>query len=143
MLHHGPGRERGKLFAQLAADHQIVITSYGTMTRDREMLASADWRSVTLDEAQNIKNPVTRQAQAARPLPADYRIARTGTPVENHVGDLWAIMQFLNPGLLDSQAEFKRRYFNPIQTNRDDEAAARLQKATARFITPQAVAGRS
>ena len=134
MAHHGPGRERGELFTQQAAGHQIVITSYGTMTRDRELLASVDWRSVTLDEAQNIKNPVTRQAQAACSLPADYRMALTGTPVENHVGDLWAIMQFLNPGLLGSQAEFKRRYFNPIQTERDDEATARLQKATGPFI---------
>ena len=134
MLHHGPGRERGEQFAQQAGNHQIVITSYGIMTRDQELLASVDWRSVTLDEAQNIKNPVTRQAQAARSLPADYRIALTGTPVENHVGDLWAIMQFLNPGLLGSQAEFKRRYFNPIQANRDDEAAAQLQKATGPFI---------
>ena len=134
MLHHGPSRERGEQFAQQAADHQIVITSYGTMTRDQEMLTSVDWRSVTLDEAQTIKNPVTRQAQAARSLPADYRIALTGTPVENHVGDLWAIMQFLNPGLLGSQAEFKRRYFNPIQTGRDDEATAKLQKATGPFI---------
>ena len=134
MLHHGPGRERGEQFAQQATDHQIVITSYGTMTRDRELLASVDWRSVTLDDAQNIKNPVTRQAQAARSVPADYRIALTGTPVENHVGDLWAIMQFLNPGLLGSQAEFKRRYFNPIQTNRDDEATTKLQKATGPFI---------
>ena len=67
-------------------------------------------------------------------LPADYRIALTGTPVENHVGDLWSIMQFLNPGLLGSQAEFKRRYFNPIQSGRDEEATARLQKATGPFI---------
>ena len=134
MPHHGPGRERGERFTQQAAKHQIVITSYGTMTRDRELLASFDWRSVTVDEAQNIKNPVTRQAQAARSLPADYRIALTGTPVENHVGDPWAIMQFLNPGLLGSQAEFKRRYFTPIQAKRDDEATARLQKATGPFI---------
>ncbi len=134
MLHHGPGRERGETFAQQAAKRQIVITSYGTMTRDRELLASVDWRSVIVDEAQNIKNPVTRQAQAARSLSADYRIALTGTPVENHVGDLWSIMQFLNPGLLGSQAEFKRRYFNPIQAKRDDEATAQLQKATGPFI---------
>ena len=134
MLHHGAGREHSETFAQQANKHQVVITSYGTMTRDQKLLASVDWRSVTLDEAQNIKNPATRQAQAVRSLPADYRIALTGTPVENHVGDLWAIMQFLNPGLLGSQAEFKRRYFNPIQANRDDEAAAKLQKATGPFI---------
>ena len=58
----------------------IIITSYGAMTRDRELLASVDWRSVTVDEAQNIKDPATRQAQAARSLPADYRIVLTGTP---------------------------------------------------------------
>ena len=61
-----------------------------------------------LDEAQNIKNPQTKQAQAARALQAGYRIALTGTPVENHVGDLWSIMEFLNPGLLGTQAEFQR-----------------------------------
>ncbi len=60
-----------------------------------------------LDEAQNIKNPQTKQAQAARALPADYRIALTGTPVENHVGDLWSIMEFLNPGFLGTPAEFR------------------------------------
>ena len=134
MLQHGPRRERGEAFAQHATGHQIVITSYATMTRDLEILASVDWRSITLDEAQNIKNPLTRQARAARSLSADYRIALTGTPVENHVGDLWAIMQFLNPGLLGSQADFKRRYFNPIQVERDDDASAKLQKATGPFI---------
>ena len=134
LVHHGPNRDQNEKFAQQAGNHQLVITSYGTMTRDQELLAAVDWRSVILDEAQNIKNPVTRQAQAARSLPADYRIALTGTPVENHVGDLWSIMQFLNPGLLGSQAEFKRRYFNPIQAGGDPDAAIRLQKATGPFI---------
>ena len=67
------------------------------------------WAGVVLDEAQNIKNPETKQAKAARSLPADYRIALTGTPVENNVGDLWSIMEFLNPGFSGTQAEFKRQ----------------------------------
>ena len=134
LLHHGPNRHQGAAFHKLAGSHQIIITSYGTLTRDLELLRAVPWRSVILDEAQNIKNPVTRQAQAARSLPADYRIALTGTPVENHVGDLWAIMHFLNPGLLGSQAEFKRRYFNPIQAGGDAEATAHLQKATGPFV---------
>ena len=72
-----------------------------------------DWGGVILDEAQNIKNPETKQAQAARALRADYRIALTGTPVENHVGDLWSILEFLNPGFLGTQAEFRRRFSCP------------------------------
>ena len=104
------------------------------MNRDRDLLSSLPWRAVILDEAQNIKNGTSQQAQAARSLPADWRLALTGTPVENHVGDLWSIMQFLNPGLLGAQADFKRNYFQPIQTEHDQAAAARLQKATGPFI---------
>ena len=66
-------------------------------------MAEVPWRGIVLDEAQNIKNPATRQARAARSLGAEYRIALTGTPVENHVGDLWSVMQFLNPGLLGTE----------------------------------------
>ena len=134
LLHHGPSRQGGAAFRSQADGHQMVITSYGTMNRDRGLLGSIPWRAVILDEAQNIKNPASQQARTAQGLPADYRIALTGTPVENHVGDLWSIMQFLNPGLLGSQAEFKRNYFQPIQADRDGAAAARLQKATGPFI---------
>ena len=132
--HHGPNRRAGAAFRGRAGGHLLVITSYGTMSRDRELLGSVPWRAVILDEAQNVKNPASRQARTARGLPADYRIALTGTPMENHVGDLWSIMQFLNPGLLGSQAEFTRNYFQPIQTDRDGAAAARLQRATGPFI---------
>ena len=134
LLHHGPNRQSGAAFRRQADGHQLVITSYGTMNRDRELLDSIAWRAVILDEAQNIKNPASQQARTAQGLRADYRVALTGTPVENHVGDLWSIMQFLNPGLVGSQAEFKRNYFQPIQTDRDGAAAARLQKATGPFI---------
>ena len=134
LLHHGPNRHQGEELRQQAADHQVVITSYGTLNRDQDDLAAVPWRGVILDEAQNIKNHLSQQARAARSLEADYRVALTGTPVENHVGDLWAIMQFLNPGLLGTQTQFKRSYFQPIQGNRDEDAAARLKRATGPFI---------
>ena len=134
LLHHGASRREGDAFREASGEQHLVITSYGTMNRDWDLLGSVPWRAVILDEAQNIKNPASQQARTARGLRADYRIALTGTPVENHVGDLWSIMQFLNPGLLGSQAEFKRNYFHPIQNDRDEAAAARLQKATGPFI---------
>jgi SNF2 family DNA or RNA helicase len=89
---------------------------------------------VVLDEAQNIKNPESKQARAACAIRSGYRIALTGTPVENHVGDLWSLMEFLNSGLLGSKAEFKRRFLVPIQASSDQTAAARLKSLTGPFI---------
>ena len=134
MVHHGPSRKRDAEFVEAARQHAIVVASYGVLARDVRFMAEAPWRGVVLDEAQNIKNPATRQARAARSLGAEYRIALTGTPVENHVGDLWSVMQFLNPGLLGTEGEFKRNYFVPIQAERDEAAAQRLQRATGPFI---------
>ena len=134
LVHHGPGRKRGAAFKKEAERHAIVISSYALAHRDIRSLREAPWSGVVLDEAQNIKNPETMQAQAARSLEADYRIALTGTPVENNVGDLWSIMEFLNPGFLGSQSEFKRTFFVPIQAERDEGAAERLKRITGPFI---------
>ncbi|HWE35987.1 MAG TPA: DEAD/DEAH box helicase [Isosphaeraceae bacterium] len=134
MVHHGLGRARGAEFKKQAKTHALVLSSFALLHRDFDALKAIPWDGVILDEAQNIKNPQTKQAQSARALKADYRVALTGTPVENHVGDLWSIMEFLNPGLLGSQAEFKRSFHVPIQVNRDPDAARRLQRLTAPFI---------
>ncbi len=134
MIHHGMGRSRGKNFKTQAAKHSIVISSYSLLHRDFETLKSVSWAGVVLDEAQNIKNPETKQAKAARAIEADYRIALTGTPVENNIGDLWSIMEFLNPGFLGSQSEFRRSFFIPIQANRDREAIERLKRITGPFV---------
>ena len=134
MVHHGAGRAKSDAFRKHAAKHAVVISSYALLHRDIEILRSVDWAGIVLDEAQNIKNPETRQAKAARSIETDYRIALTGTPVENNVGDLWSIMEFLNPGLLGSQAEFKRSFFMPIQVNRDVEATERLKRLTGPFV---------
>lgn len=134
LIHHGTDRHKGAAFKKEAKKHALVITSYGLMQRDMKLFNDISWAGIVLDEAQNIKNPETKKSRAARSLHADYRIALTGTPVENNVGDLWSIMEFLNPGLLDTQAEFKRRFFIPIQAWRDEQAAERLKRITGPFI---------
>jgi len=134
LIHHGLQRTKGAAFAKLAERHALVLTSYSLLHRDLGILQKVAWAGVVLDEAQNIKNPETKQAKAARSLPAAYRIALTGTPVENHVGELWSIMEFLNPGFLGNQADFRRRFFVPIQAQRDAEAVQRLQRLTGPFV---------
>jgi SNF2 family DNA or RNA helicase len=134
MIHHGGQRTRGDAFRKKVRPFALVLSSYALLHRDREAFDKVDWAGIILDEAQNIKNPETKQAQAARALKAGYRIALTGTPVENHVGDLWSILEFLNPGLLGSQAEFRRRFFVPIQARRDAEAASQLKRLTGPFV---------
>jgi len=134
MVHHGTSRKKEEEFKKEAMNHAIVISSYGLLQRDVKFLKGVPWSGIVLDEAQNIKNPETKQAKSVRALEADYRIALTGTPVENNVGDLWSIMEFLNPGFLGSQAGFKRNFFIPIQAERDQEAARRLKEITGPFI---------
>jgi SNF2 family DNA or RNA helicase len=134
LVHHGQKRGKGADFPKEAAKHALVLSSYALLHRDLELLKKVNWAGVILDEAQNIKNPETKQAQAARTMPGAYRIALTGTPVENHVGDLWSIMEFLNPGFLGTQADFKRTFFVPIQANRDPDAAERLKRLSGPFI---------
>jgi hypothetical protein len=134
LVHHGLARTRGPEFLEAAARHALIISSYSLVHRDIEVLKDAPWSGIILDEAQNIKNPETHQSRAIRSLSADYRIALTGTPVENNVGDLWAIMEFLNPGFLGNAAEFRRNFLLPIQRRGDSDAAVKLRKLTAPFI---------
>ncbi|HZP65698.1 MAG TPA: DEAD/DEAH box helicase [Rudaea sp.] len=133
-VHHGSDRLRDKRFAREAKRHALVVTSYALLQRDIDVFKSMRWRGVVLDEAQNVKNPESKQARAARSLEAGYRVALTGTPVENHVGDLWSIMEFLNAGLLGSQAAFKREFLIPIQAMRDQDASERLKRLTRPFV---------
>ncbi|GAB4166650.1 MAG: DEAD/DEAH box helicase [Rhodocyclaceae bacterium] len=134
LVHHGTERNKGPAFARAAVQHALVVTSYALLVRDLDLFKPVEWGAVVLDEAQNIKNPDTKQARAARALTAAGRIALTGTPVENNVGELWSIMEFANPGLLGSQAEFRRRFFLPIQVDRDPAAIEGLKRLTGPFI---------
>ena len=134
MIHHGADRLRNEEFKAAVEDQAMVITSYGLAQRDAEFLSQMSWRGVVLDEAQNIKNPRTKQSVAVRQLDADYRFALTGTPVENHLGDLWSIMEFLNPGFLGTQGHFKNNFMVPIQAEQSNGAIERLKRATGPFI---------
>lgn len=133
LVHHGSGRARGA-FKKQACSHAIVISSYALLHRDFALFDEVGWAGVILDEAQNIKNSETKQSRAARSLKSDYRIALTGTPVENNVGDLWAIMEFLNPGFLGSRNQFREKFFVPIQAERDAGAEQKLKRLTQPFI---------
>ncbi len=135
LVHHGMRRiKKPEVFKEEAKMTDLVLTGFPLLHRDFEILNQIKWSAIVLDEAQNIKNPGTKQAKAARALDANYRVALTGTPVENNVGELWSIMEFLNPGMLHSQAEFKRQFFIPIQVDRDQRATQLLKQITGPFI---------
>jgi SNF2 family DNA or RNA helicase len=134
LLHQGAARLRGDEFTQAIKSVDMVLTSYALVRQDAEMLQSIAWRGVILDEAQNIKNPSARQTQAARKLNADFRMALTGTPVENRLSELWSIMQFLNPGYLGTRQDFRNQFAIPIERYGDQEATQRLKKLTGPLI---------
>jgi len=132
-LHHGHGRLDAAELAE-RTDIDLVVTSYGVLARDVDGLAVTDWWRVVLDEAQAVKNPTTAQAQAVRRLRAPRRIALTGTPIENRLGELHSIMRFLNPGLLGTSAGFQRRFAVPIERSGDEAARAALRALTQPFV---------
>ncbi|WP_244192404.1 DEAD/DEAH box helicase [Dietzia lutea] len=133
-VHHGPSRERGDDAAGLLGAADLVLTSYGTASRDAELLAAVPWRRLVADEAQTIKNPSTSVARAIVSIPAEHRIALTGTPVENRLDELRAVLDFANPGLLGSASTFRARFAVPIESHRDEAAASRLRALAAPFV---------
>ncbi|MEV4637938.1 SNF2-related protein [Actinoplanes sp. NPDC049548] len=133
-VHHGGTRKRDDEFLGAVAESDVVITTYGTALRDLDVLRTVQWGRVVCDEAQAIKNSGTRQAQAVRAIPARTRLALTGTPVENHLAELWSIMEFANPGLLGPAKRFRRRFQEPIEVRGDADATAALKRATGPFV---------
>lgn len=132
--HHGAARLHGEdLEAQLAAT-DLIVTTYATATRDMDELAEYRWSRVVLDEAQAVKNSLSRGAKAVRRLDAEHRVALTGTPVENRLAELWSVMDFLNPGLLGSSEVFKARYAVPVERYGQTEPAERLRRITRPYI---------
>ncbi len=134
LVHHGSTRMKRDGFLAEVERHAIVVCSYGLLQRDIDFLSQVDWAGAIFDEAQFIKNPDTRQAKAARAIRAGYRFALTGTPVENHVGDLWSVMDLLNPGLLGTRSGFRTSFLRPIHMYGDAARAERLKSLTAPFI---------
>ena len=99
-----------------------------------ELLSSVRWHRLVLDEAQQIKNSAARTTQSVRSIPAERRIAMTGTPVENRLIELWSIMEFLNPGILGSERIFREHFADPIEREADDDAAIKLRQITGPFV---------
>ncbi|MEG1602719.1 MAG: DEAD/DEAH box helicase [Cloacibacillus sp.] len=133
LLHHGQKRNKKEAFTAEALADTIVISSYSLLYRDNTLFSKVDWAGVILDEAQNIKNPDTCQSRAARSIRADWHIALTGTPVENHVGDMWSLMEFLMPGLMPNRARFSREILRPVQAG-EKKAMDKVRRLTAPFI---------
>ncbi|MFC1642781.1 DEAD/DEAH box helicase, partial [Myxococcota bacterium] len=129
-LWHGAGRREQKRDLISA---NVIITSYALLRRDIDLLKKLKLDYAILDEAQNIKNPASATAQAARELMADRRLALTGTPIENRLSEIWSIFEFVSPGLLGPLPKFEERFGRPIDQG-DSKAAARLRAVIHPFI---------
>jgi SNF2 family DNA or RNA helicase len=134
LVHHGSGRDMGDTLVQKAKKQDIVITTYSLAHRDAQYLSRIDWECLALDEAQNIKNPSSKQSQAMRKLNSRFRVALTGTPVENRLSELWSIMEFLNPGYLKSAQDFHTRFVTPIEKYRSLTHTERLKHLIQPFV---------
>ncbi len=134
LIHHGDKRSKGKAFIKAIKNKTLVITSYSLAYRDEKTLEEVEWQGVVLDEAQNIKNPLAKQSQAVRKLKTGFRIALTGTPVENRLSELWSILDFLNPGFLGTQQFFQRRFAIPIEKYGDRDSLRTLRSLVGPFI---------
>ncbi len=134
MVHHGDKRPAGKAFVAAVEHKHLIITSYALIYRDIKDLKRVSWQGIVLDEAQNIKNPEAKQSQAARELDAQFRIALTGTPIENRLSELWSILDFLNPGYLGPRNFFQRRFAVPIERYGDTDSLQTLRSLVQPFI---------
>ena len=113
---------------------EVLIISYGLLHQEADRLAEVDWRMAVFDEAQAIKNAETRRAQAGQRIKAQFRLALTGTPIENYLDELWSLFAIVNPGLLGSRDGFARRFATPIERNRSDGALHALRALIRPFI---------
>lgn len=127
------GDERKQHFDTLA-DYDLVLTTYPLLPRDKEVLCAQRWHIVILDEAQHIKNPRSKVAVTARELNSNHRLCLTGTPMENHLGELWSQFHFLMPGLLGDEKQFRNLFRKPIELLADQARQEQLNKRIAPFM---------
>ncbi len=125
--------DRSALLKKLGP-RDLVVCSYGLLHSEAKRIQSQSWHTVVLDEAQAIKNMATRRSRAAMGLEADFRLIMTGTPLENHLGELWNLLEFINPGLLGSLESFQHRFAVPIERDGCRETRRRLKKLIQPFI---------
>jgi SNF2 family DNA or RNA helicase len=127
------GKDRADRFGEISGA-DLVLTTYPLLVRDRETLLAQDWHLLVMDEAQFIKNPKAQSHQVARLLKARHRLSLTGTPLENHLGELWAQFDYLMPGLLGSGKRFTQVYRTPIEKLGDEEMRTRLSERVRPFL---------
>ncbi|MBL6987194.1 MAG: DEAD/DEAH box helicase [Methylobacter sp.] len=117
-----------------AGPFDLIVCSYGLLQTEGERLAQKNWQTLVADEAQAIKNPLTKRSKAAMDLQAEFKLITTGTPIENHLGELWNLFNFINPGLLGTLPKFNERYAQAIENQQDQEVQQRLRKLLRPFI---------
>ncbi|MFT8319027.1 MAG: DEAD/DEAH box helicase [Sporolactobacillus sp.] len=133
-IHHGSNRLHGKRLIDEFKKVDVVITSYAIYTKEAAILQPVRWQSVILDEAQAIKNPQAQKTRALRKIQSDHRLVLTGTPIENHLEELWSIMDFINPGYLGSLERFRKQFIHPIERKSNRGKAAELTKLIQPFL---------
>ncbi|MFV2039273.1 MAG: DEAD/DEAH box helicase, partial [Acidimicrobiales bacterium] len=131
---HGSSRPVEEDLLAVARSADVIISTYGTATRDIDTLGQIDWELVVCDEAQAIKNHHTHAARAVRQLQAQQKLALTGTPVENRLAELWAILDAMNPGMLGGITWFRERFATPIEQHNDDRALEGMRRLTSPFL---------
>lgn len=127
------GHDRKTRFKHIN-EHDLILSTYPLLTRDGKVLRKHHYHSLILDEAQILKNPRSKAAQMIRTLEADHRLALTGTPMENHLGELWALFDFLIPGFLGDSRRFSRVYRRPIEKDNDQQRREDLSRRIAPFM---------
>lgn len=131
MLYRDSDREA---LVKSAGPGDLVVVSYQLLQRDAKRFASREWNTLVLDEAQFIKNSQTKTSQAIRKLEANWRLGLSGTPLENHLGELWSLFRTISPGLLGSWDRFRNRFADPIERHKDDDRRQSLARLVRPFI---------
>ncbi|MDR3089806.1 MAG: DEAD/DEAH box helicase [Desulfobulbaceae bacterium] len=127
------GRDRKEVITALGP-FDLLVTTYTLLQQEEELLSAVEWQTVILDEAQAIKNSATKRSRAAMALKSRFRLLTTGTPIENHLGELWNLFHFINPGLLGTLTSFNERFAMPIERCQDRDARLKLKKLIRPFI---------
>ena len=136
VTHYGGTRPKGEMFTAYLDEQQpdVVLTTYGIASSDAEEIQNLHWASITLDEAQNIKNMYTKQSRTIRKFKGDHHIALTGTPIENRLSELWAIFDFINKGYLYRIKQFQETFMIPIERDDSEEQKEKLRQRIQPFL---------
>ncbi|WP_256096795.1 DEAD/DEAH box helicase [Pseudoalteromonas luteoviolacea] len=133
LAHIKAGKHRENLLTKLGP-HDVLVVSYGLLVQDLEILKSITWQSIIADEAQAIKNPLSKRAQAACALKGKFKMITTGTPIENNLTELWSLFRFVNPGLLGNLKRFTERFIQPIENKEGKPIAARYAQQNLKTL---------